>query len=174
MGPYDPRPKDQGGDEIVVKAYYQWVPFFLFLQVSASICPISFLILVLQALMFYAPHLIYKLAEGGRVKEILGSLNIFVLDKEKRKSAENELAGYFVETMAENGDNSFWGIKILVSQSLYLVNVLMQIYLTNVFLGYEFTSYGSQARSFIERGLGREYNSADHEREDPMARVFPR
>ena len=108
------------------------------------------------------------------MKEILGSLNIFVLDKEKRKSAENELAGYFVETMAENGDNSFWGIKILVSQSLYLVNVLMQIYLTNVFLGYEFTSYGSQARSFIERGLGREYNSADHEREDPMARVFPR
>ena len=42
VGPYDPRPRDQGGDEIVVKAYYQWVPFFLFLQVPhrLHICPI--------------------------------------------------------------------------------------------------------------------------------------
>merc|ERR1712032_1086373 len=101
VGPYDPRPRNQGGDEIVVKAYYQWVPFFL----------------LLQALMFYAPHLIYKIAEGGRVKEILGSLNIFVLDKGKRKSAVSDLAGYFVETMAGSGDNSFWGIKILTSES---------------------------------------------------------
>merc|ERR1712037_332472 len=122
VGPYDPRPRNQGGDEIVVKAYYQWVPFFL----------------LLQALMFYAPHLIYKLAEGGRVKEILGSLNIFVLDKEKRKSAESDLASYFVETMAESGDNGVWGIKILISQSLYLINVIMQIYFTNVFLGFWF------------------------------------
>jgi hypothetical protein len=158
VGPYDPRPRNQGGDEIVVKAYYQWVPFFL----------------LLQALMFYAPHLIYKLAEGGRVKEILGSLNIFVLDKEKRKSAESDLAGYFVQTMAESGDNNFWGIKILISQSLYLINVIMQIYFTNVFLGYEFTTYGASARSFLEQGMGREYHSTDDDRVDPMARVFPR
>ena len=110
------------------------------------------------------------------MKEILGSLNIFVLNKEKRKSAESDLAGYFVETMAGSGDNSFWGIKILISESLYLINILMQIYFTNVFLGYEFTTYGVQARSFLERGLDREHNSASgsDERIDPMARVFPR
>ena len=124
--------------------------------------------------MFYAPHLIYKLAEGGRVKESLGSLNIFVLDKEKRKSAESDLAGYFVETMAGSGDNGVWGIKILISQSLYLINVIMQIYFTNVFLGYEFTTYGASARSFLEQGMGREYHSTDDGRVDPMARVFPR
>ena len=124
--------------------------------------------------MFYAPHLIYKLAEGGRVKEILGSLNIFVLDKEKRKSAESDLASYFVETMAGSGDNGVWGIKILISQSLYLINVIMQIYFTNVFLGYEFTTYGASARSFLEQGMGREYHSTDDDRVDPMARVFPR
>merc|ERR1712037_400683 len=42
------------------------------------------------------------------------------------------------------------------------------------FLGYEFTTYGASARSFLEQGMGREYNSASNERIDPMARVFPR
>ena len=124
--------------------------------------------------MFYAPHLIYKLAEEGRVKQILGSLNIFVLDKEKRKSAETDLAGYFVQTMSGSGDNGVWGVKILISHSLYLINIIMQIYFTNVFLGYEFTRYGVKASSFLEQGMGREYNSASNERIDPMARVFPR
>jgi len=43
-----------------------------------------------------------------------------------------------------------------------------------VFLGYEFTTYGASARSFLEQGMGREYHSTDDDRVDPMARVFPR
>ena len=39
-------------DEISIKAYYQWVPFMLFLQ----------------AVMFYLPHLIYKAAEGHKLR----------------------------------------------------------------------------------------------------------
>ena len=39
-------------DFIQVKAYYQWVPFVLFLQ----------------AIMFYIPHIIFKAVEGGKVK----------------------------------------------------------------------------------------------------------
>ena len=46
VGPYNPYK-----DYIQVKAYYQWVPFMLFLQ----------------GLMFYIPHLIYKAAEEGKV-----------------------------------------------------------------------------------------------------------
>ena len=47
VGPYDPR---SGEEE--VKAYYQWVPFMLFLQ----------------SIMFYLPHIIYKSFEGGKIK----------------------------------------------------------------------------------------------------------
>jgi hypothetical protein len=60
VGPYDP-----SKDKVEIKAYYQWVPFMLFLQGA----------------MFYMPHVIYKAAEGGKVKvrkkEDLESLNFF-------------------------------------------------------------------------------------------------
>ena len=49
MGPYNP-----DKDDVSVKAYYQWVPFVLFLQ----------------ALMFYLPHIIYMMAEGKKVNII--------------------------------------------------------------------------------------------------------
>ena len=47
VGPYNPTK-----DEISVKAYYQWVPFMLFMQ----------------GCMFYIPHLVYKSVEGGKLK----------------------------------------------------------------------------------------------------------
>ena len=47
VGPYVPHE-----DFIEVKAYYQWVPFVLFLQ----------------AIMFYTPHVVFKWAEQGKVK----------------------------------------------------------------------------------------------------------
>ena len=41
------------------KAYYQWVPFVLFLQ----------------ACVFYTPHALFKLAEGGKVASIISGLH---------------------------------------------------------------------------------------------------
>ena len=54
MGSYNPHT-----DEVTYKAYYQWVPFVLFLQ----------------AIMFYVPHLIFKSWEGGKVQGIVAGLN---------------------------------------------------------------------------------------------------
>merc|ERR1712080_655979 len=113
VGPYNPEK-----DDISVKAYYQWVPFMLWLQ----------------AIMFYLPHVIYEMTEGSKVKRILGSLNLFVLDREKRKGAECELAEYYVETM---GIHDMWSIQVLCAHCLYLVNVIGQMFFTDAFLGYE-------------------------------------
>lgn len=95
VGNYDPRV-----DYIEVKAYYQWVPFVLFLQ----------------GVMFYVPHIIYKWAEEGKIKVgfysnplkqsllfshlqlIIAGLNQWVMDNEERSSKEAELATYLVET----------------------------------------------------------------------------
>ena len=54
VGAYNPHT-----DEVTYKAYYQWVPFVLFLQ----------------GIMFYVPHLIFKSWEGGKVQGIVAGLN---------------------------------------------------------------------------------------------------
>ena len=67
VGPYVPHE-----DFIQIKAYYQWVPFVLFLQ----------------AIMFYVPHVIFKWAEGGKVKVIFGSeLELFGITKKSITSS---------------------------------------------------------------------------------------
>ena len=48
-------------DDITIKAYYQWVPFVLFMQ----------------ACMFYAPHLLCKSWEGGKVSFNFSLFSVF-------------------------------------------------------------------------------------------------
>ena len=60
VGPYNAGRKEDGSPitEVEVKAYYQWVPFMLFLQ----------------GVMFYVPHIIYKAVEGQKLKVSLQKL----------------------------------------------------------------------------------------------------
>lgn len=141
VGPYT------DDDYIEIKAYYQWVPFVLFLQ----------------AAMFYVPHLIYKMFEAGKLKLIIHGLHTWVIDDEDRHSKEGELAKYILETQ---GTHREWCLKIILAQMLYLVNVIGQIFFTDCFLGYEFSTYGVHAASFLEEKA--------ENRVDPMSRVFPR
>lgn len=134
-------------DEVSFKAYYQWVPFVLFLQ----------------ALMFYAPHAIFKVWEGGKIKNIIAGLNTFILDKKERNKKERILADYFVESL---NSHNLWALKMLFIEFLNLFVVVGNIYFVDVFLGGEFSTYGIRVLNFME---------ADPEnRIDPMAVVFPR
>ena len=45
-----------------------------------------------------------------QVRRIMGSLHLFVLDREKRKSAECDLSNYYVETM---GIHDGWSLQVL-------------------------------------------------------------
>ena len=79
-----------GEDEVDVKLYYQWVPFVLFLQ----------------ALMFYIPHIIFKLMERDKVVGVIAGLHNWILDDEERGTKETELAKYIVETRGTH-----WGMS---------------------------------------------------------------
>ena len=98
-----------------------------------------------------------------QVKTILGSLNVFVLNGESRKSEQGSLTNYFVDTM---GYHDLWSIKVILAHSLYLLNVVGQIFFTDCFLGYKFSKYGVSAASLLDQ--------EPESRKDPMSRVFPR
>ena len=57
-------------------------------------------------------------------------------------------------------------MKFVVCELLNLVNVLVQIYFTDVFLGYQFTKFGREVFAVSEQDL--------NTRVDPMHRVFPK
>ncbi|TRY68309.1 hypothetical protein TCAL_03015 [Tigriopus californicus] len=142
VGTYNPKE-----DDVSYKAYYQWVPYVLFLQ---GCC-------------FYVPHLIFKLWEGGKVKNIISGLHQCIIDRKDRCEKERILAQYFVDSMHSH---NFWAIKMLFVEFLNLVNVILNIFFVDVFLQGEFSTYGYQVIKFLE---------ADPEnRIDPMATVFPR
>lgn len=141
VGPYHP------GEEIEIKKYYQWVPFMLFLQ----------------GIMFYVPHIFYKYFEKGKIESILEGLHRWILSNEERQSKEKELAEYIVGT---KGTHRSWCLKLLFASGLYVVNVVGQIFFTDCFLGYEFSTYGVNAASFLE--------AKPEDRIDPMSRIFPR
>ena len=81
---------------------------------------------------------------------IIAGLNTFVLDNEERVTKEQELASYLVET---RGTHVGWCLKVLLAQTLYLVNVVGNMFFTDCFLGWEFYTYGVQAASFLESSV---------------------
>lgn len=94
---------------------------------------------------------------------IIVGLQNWILKKEERYSKEDELARYVSET---RGHHREWCVKLLIAHFLYLVNVVGQIFFTDCFLGWEFSTYGVSTASFLEQ--------AAEKRVDPMSRVFPR
>ena len=136
-------------DEVTYKAYYQWVPFVLFLQ----------------ACVFYVPHALFKVFEGGKVAGIISGLHqkAAELDDEQRGGAHTRLARYFVKCI---NTHNIWATKMMFCELLTFFNVLLNIMFIDVFLGGEFSNYGLKVISFVE--------DDPQNRFDPMSRVFPR
>jgi len=115
-------------------AWYQWVSF----------------ILIIQTMMFYIPHYLWKAVEGGKLSAIVKGLDGYTiagniekkddeeaLKKEKRRA---DIADYLVKS---RGSNSLYA-WFLAFEFLNLVNPVLQAYLMDRFLGNEFTLYGTK------------------------------
>jgi len=129
--------------------FYQWVVF----------------VLTLQAGMFYAPRLLWKSAEGGVMKLLTVGLTDITafMDKTTRSDGVDLIAKYYNMSHARRGT---YFMKFVTCEILNLVNVIGQIYFTDVFLGYQFTKYGRDVFSISETNL--------NSRTDPMHQVFPK
>jgi len=145
--PYPGVDKYTPGEKRVYHAYYQWVCFVLFFQ----------------ALLFYIPRLFWKAMERGRVKSLILELNSPILAEDKKSANRSQL----VEYLSRNrGQHDVMFKFYVVAEVLNLLNVFLQMYIMDRFLGGEFTSYGWEVLSFSEWDWSVRY--------DPMIKIFPR
>lgn len=135
------------GDEHVYHAYYQWVCFMLFMQ----------------AILFYMPYYIWTSWECKRMRALSLGLDNPVLEEDEKRRRRALLANYLFASMNQN---NIYFAKLVICELLNLSNVLFQIYLTDVFLGGEFATYGTDVMRFTEQ--------SQEQRTDPMIRIFPR
>jgi len=137
-------------DEKKYHAYYQWVP----------------LVLSIQAIMFYAPHWIWKQLEGGRLEKIISGLNNRIYDTTQKEAKVYDLAVYMQIRMKDTKEHEIWALKFFICECLNFINVVCQIFITDSFLGGEFSTYGTEVFNFV--------NMESSDRVDPMSRVFPK
>ena len=144
VGEYNPEK-----DQVEYKAYYQWVPFVLFLQ----------------ACVFYVPHVLLKYAEGGKVAGIISGLHQkeAELHDEERGGRHAKLARYVVKCV---NTHNIWAAKMMICELFTFLNVLTNLYFIDLFLGGEFSTYGLEVINYVE--------DDPQFRVDPMSRVFPR
>lgn len=129
-------------------SYYQWVPFVLFFQ----------------GVLFYIPHWIWKNWEQGKIRMISeGMRGALIGDKQEREARQSRLVQYLVETMHLHNSYAF---GYFICEALNFVNVMVNIFMTDKFLGGAFLTYGTDVVSFS--------NMNQENRTDPMVAVFPR
>ena len=104
-------------------AYYQWVPFVLFMQ----------------AILFAAPHSLWINWEGGLIRNSITGLRSDLRGPDREKL--RILAQYFA---ARLHTFCFWASGFYLCEILNLLNVLFNVYLTDLLLGGRFFQYGLQ------------------------------
>ena len=94
-------------------------------------------------------------------------MNEPITDKDVKNDRKEVLVEYFTNDNRHNND--YYAYRFFMCEFLNLVNVIGQIYLMDVFLGGEFTMYGSNVASLLSMT-----ELEQEQRDDPMSKVFPK
>uniref|UniRef100_T1J6W8 Innexin n=1 Tax=Strigamia maritima TaxID=126957 RepID=T1J6W8_STRMM len=135
------------GDTVFYHTYYQWV----------------WLVLTLQAAMFYLSRYIWKKIENGRMSCLVSGLTEPLCEKQSINGKVTLLSQYVLRNWNQLNK---WAYGYFFCEVLNFVNVIGQIFIIDKFLGGTFTTYGSRV---LQYGfLDQEY------RNDTMVAIFPR
>ncbi|KAJ8672808.1 hypothetical protein QAD02_004068 [Eretmocerus hayati] len=137
------------GDERARKyyTYYQWVCFVLFFQAMAC----------------YFPHWLWSIWEGGLIKALVMGLN-HSLEPEDSVSKKKNLIMEYLTTHIRTHNTYVY--RYFACEVLCLINILLQLYLMNVFFDGEFLTYGTRVLHLTD--------APQEKRFDPMVYIFPR
>ncbi|GAB6022582.1 hypothetical protein CHUAL_006683 [Chamberlinius hualienensis] len=134
-------------DQIQNHQYYQWV----------------FVMLFLQSIMFYFPHHLWKIWEGGRLKVLVTDLDGLIIEEEVVQRRVTALKKYFQSSFNKHNGYAY---SYSFCETLNFINVVGQMFLINRFLGGTFLDYGTKVIQFTFMD--------QVNRTDPMVMVFPR
>jgi hypothetical protein len=134
-------------DERKYHKYYQWVCFVLFFE----------------AVMFYIPRYLWKSSEGGKIRMLVQGLMEPIIDEDTKADQIALIVKYF---RLHRGTHALYALRYFACEVLNFVNVIGQIFFIDMFLGYEFTTYGLDVINFSEM--------EPEDRADPMHVVFPK
>ncbi|CAH0723174.1 unnamed protein product, partial [Brenthis ino] len=113
-------------------SYYQWVSF----------------ILLCQAAMFYTPHYLWKIWEGGKLKALVSDLANPLVTKNWGESRRAEMLSYL--TYSNIHTHMKYALLYGFCEVLNFVNTVGQIFLLDLFLGGSFRNYGSAVATFTQ------------------------
>ncbi|KAH0949348.1 hypothetical protein HN011_010117 [Eciton burchellii] len=147
-------------DPVIRHAYYQWVPFFLFFQ----------------ALFFYLPHYMWRKMEGGRLNMLVSGLhmaslslseqelkvndNMKVPSKMERDEKIQQIRIGFINRLHLNRP---WAYGLGFCEVINFMNTIIQIYVTDWFLGGAFLGLGQAVVEPLPK-----------DKTDPLDIVFPK
>ncbi|CAL8136996.1 unnamed protein product [Orchesella dallaii] len=143
------RPAVEEDSPRLYHTYYQWV----------------WLVLFLQAGLFYIPYWIWKTWDRGRIKMLVSDLNLEVImsiDDDKMSKQKDAILAYLTPN---NGNHTWYAVQFIFCELLNCANVIAQIFATDAFLNNSFSNYGIQLFSLSQKH--------PYQRSDELARVFP-
>ncbi|XP_044262000.1 innexin inx7-like isoform X2 [Tribolium madens] len=116
-------------------SYYQWVPFVLFGQ----------------GIMFYLTHLLWKIMEDNTIEKLVSGLNCTKLallnkesdeiDRKDKKVRIKRIKNIFLKRLKITKSWTWW---FVFCELLNVANVILQIYITQKFLGDQFYTLGTR------------------------------
>ncbi|RWS23852.1 Innexin inx2-like protein [Leptotrombidium deliense] len=123
--------KNVDSTDSIYHNYYLWVPFVLFVL----------------SCTFYIPRLIWKTNEGGTIKAMVTGLKSPTIPEDLRQNGLNSI----VTALKRNaGNNNTLLMTCMLCETLYLINVILQMYYMNRFLRGTFASYGWKVTTFSD------------------------